>query len=87
MMENGIRGRIYQSTTRYAKANIPNTNGINYNKKRPKIYLSYFDCVNLYGRSMLSDLPYKDFEWFYDFSLDIMSIDDDTEYEYIYIIS
>jgi hypothetical protein len=83
MLENGIRGGICQSVTRYAKANLPNINSINYNKNKPHTYLSYFDCVNLYGKSMLSDLPYKDFEWYYDLSLDVMTIDDDAEYGYI----
>ena len=83
MLENGIRGGICQSVTRYAKANLPNINGINYNKSKPQTYLSYFDCVNLYGKSMLSDLPYKDFEWYYDLTLDVMLIDDEAEYGYI----
>ena len=83
MIENGIRGGICQSITRYAKANLPNINGIHFNKEKPFTYLSYFDCVNLYGKSMLSDLPYKDFQWYNDLSLDVMSIDDDAEYGFI----
>lgn len=83
MFEQGIRGGICQSVTRYAKANLPNIEGIDYDKNKPNKYLSYFDCVNLYGKSMLDTLPFKDFEWYNDLSLDVTSIKDDDYYGYI----
>ncbi|XP_025406050.1 uncharacterized protein LOC112680226 [Sipha flava] len=81
MIEDGIRGGICQSVRRYAKANLPNVDG--YDEEKPNVYLSYFDCVNLYGKSMLASLPYKDFEWYSDFSLNIMMIDDNGPYGFI----
>ncbi|KAL4123344.1 hypothetical protein QTP88_015541 [Uroleucon formosanum] len=39
--------------------------------------------VNLYGKSMLSALPLKNFEWFNDLSIDITQIENDAEYGYI----
>ncbi|XP_060859920.1 uncharacterized protein LOC132937114 [Metopolophium dirhodum] len=83
MMENGIRGGVCQSVRRYARANLPDVDGINYNKKKPHIYLAYFDCVNLYGKSMLASLPYKNFEWYNDLTLDVTTIDDDAPIGYI----
>lgn len=53
MIEEGIRGGICQSVKRYAKANLPNIDGLTCDKIKPKKYLFYFDCVNLYGKSML----------------------------------
>jgi hypothetical protein len=35
---------------------------------------------------MLSDLSYKDFKWYYNLSLDVMTVDDDEEYGYILVI-
>jgi len=62
MIDNGIIGGVYQSLRRYARANLPNVDRINYNGKKPHVYLAYFDCVNLYGKSMLASLPYKNVE-------------------------
>ncbi|KAF0710874.1 Uncharacterized protein FWK35_00035537, partial [Aphis craccivora] len=53
-IENSIRGGITQSTKRYAKANIntiPNIKGLNYNSNEPITWITYLDCVNLYGKS------------------------------------
>lgn len=61
-------GRICQFVKRYDRINLPYVDEFNENK--PKKYLSYFDCVNIYGKLMLAALPYKDFKW-YDFSLEV----------------
>ncbi|KAE9522117.1 hypothetical protein AGLY_017505 [Aphis glycines] len=68
---------------RHVKANIPNIQNINYDSNKPVTWLAYLDCVNLYGKSMLSALPHKYFEWFNDLTIDITQIEDDAEYGYI----
>ncbi|KAE9522371.1 hypothetical protein AGLY_017202, partial [Aphis glycines] len=82
-IENSIRGGITQSTKRYAKANIPNIEGLNYNSNEPITWITYLDCVNLYGKSMLTELPFKDFEWVDDLNIDVTKIADDSEVGYI----
>ena len=47
IFEEGIRGGMYQSTHRYAKAN--NKCMKNYNKSIESSYLTYLDANNLYG--------------------------------------
>ncbi|XP_060847730.1 LOW QUALITY PROTEIN: uncharacterized protein LOC132931392 [Rhopalosiphum padi] len=81
--ENSIRGGITQSTKRYAKANIPNIKGLNYNPNKPITWLTYLDCVNLYGKSMLTELPFKDFEWVDDLDIDVTKIPNDSKVGYI----
>ncbi|KAE9543709.1 hypothetical protein AGLY_002105 [Aphis glycines] len=44
-IENSIRGGITQSTKRYAKANIPNIEGLNYNSNEPITWITYLDYV------------------------------------------
>ncbi len=82
-LENGLRGGICHSVKRHVKANIPNIQNINYDSNKPVTWLAYLDCVNLYGKSMLSALPHKNFEWFNDLTIDITQIKDDAEYGYI----
>jgi len=82
-IENSIRGGITQSTKRFAKANIPNIKGLNYNSNEPIKWIIYLDCVNLYGKSMLTELPFKDFEWVDDLNIDVTKIADDSEVGYI----
>ncbi|XP_050439984.1 uncharacterized protein LOC126845367 [Adelges cooleyi] len=83
MLEAGIRGGICNSVKRHVKANIPNVEGINYNPDKPTSWLTYFDCVNLYGKAMLSVLPFRNFEWLEDLSLDITTIPNNSKYGYI----
>ncbi|XP_022180830.1 uncharacterized protein LOC111041004 [Myzus persicae] len=82
-IENSIRGGINQSTKRFAKANIPNIDGLNYNSKEPITWITYLDCVNVYGKSMLTELPFKDFEWVDDLNIDVTKIVDNSEVGYI----
>lgn len=81
--ENSIRGGICQSTKRYAKANIPNIEGLDYNSNEPITWITYLDCVNLYGKSMLTELPFKDFEWVDNLDIDVTKIADDSKVGYI----
>ncbi|XP_022161257.1 uncharacterized protein LOC111027265, partial [Myzus persicae] len=82
-IQNSIRGGITQSTKRFAKANIPNIEGLNYNSNEPITWLTYLDCVNLYGKSMLTELPFKAFECVDDLNIDVTKIADDSEVGYI----
>jgi len=81
--EKSIRGGICQSSKRYAKANIPNIEGLDYNSNEPITWITYLDCVNLYGKSMLTELPFKDFKWVDDLNIDVTKIADDSEIGYI----
>lgn len=81
--ENAIRGGVVQSTKRYAKANIPKIKGLSYDSDKPITWITYLDCVNLYGKSMLTELPLKDFEWVDDLDIDVTKIPDDSKVGYI----
>ncbi|KAL4107217.1 hypothetical protein QTP88_017600 [Uroleucon formosanum] len=74
---------ICQLTKRYVKANIPNIEGLDYNSNEPITWITYLDCVNLYGNSMLTELPFKYFEWVDDLNIDITKIADDSKVGYI----
>ncbi|KAL4104589.1 hypothetical protein QTP88_019883 [Uroleucon formosanum] len=78
-----IKGGLCQSTKRYVKANIPNIEGLDYNSNEPITWITYLDCVNLYGKSMLTELPFKDFEWVDDLNIDITKIAGDSKVGYI----
>ena len=66
MVENGIRGAIYQAICRYAKANNKYMN--NYDKRKIISYLMYLDANNLYGWEMSLKLPVNGFKWVRDLS-------------------
>ncbi|KAL4130605.1 hypothetical protein QTP88_008026 [Uroleucon formosanum] len=82
-IENSIRGGITQSTKRFAKANIPNIEELNNNSHEPITWITYLDCVNLYAKLMLTELPFKDFEWVDDLNIDVTNIANDSEVGYI----
>ena len=66
MVENGIRGAIYQAICRYAKSNNKYMN--NYDKRKIISYLMYLDANNLYGWEMSLKLPVNGFKWVRDLS-------------------
>ena len=61
MVEKGIRGGIYHSIQRYAKAN--NKYMKNYNNNEELSYIQYSDVNNLYGWAMSKKLPTNGFKW------------------------
>ncbi|KAE9529149.1 hypothetical protein AGLY_011945, partial [Aphis glycines] len=67
----------------YAKAIIPNIRGLNYNQNKPITWITYLDCVHLYGKSMLTELPFKDFEWVDYLDIDVLKIPDISKVGYI----
>ena len=66
MTEMGIRGGMYQSVHRYAKANNKYMN--NYDKNIESSYITYLDANDLYGWAMSQKLPVKSFKWVNDLS-------------------
>ena len=62
MVEEGIRGGIYHSIHRYAKAN--NKYMQNYDNNEESSYIQYLDANNLYGWAMSKKLPVNGFKWF-----------------------
>ena len=61
MIEKGIRGGIYHSIQRYAKANYKYMK--NYNNSEESSYIQYLDANNLYGWAMSKKLPVNGFKW------------------------
>ena len=61
MIEKGIRGKICQSTYRYAKAN--NKYMKNYIKRIESSFITYLDANNVYGWAMSQKLPINGFKW------------------------
>ena len=60
MVEDGIRGGIYQALHRYVKAN--NKYMSNYKKSIISSFLMYLDANNLYGRAMSQELSVDGFK-------------------------
>ena len=61
MVEERIRGGIFHSIQRYAKAN--NKYIKNSNNNEESSYIQYFDANNLYGWAMSKKLPVNGFKW------------------------
>ena len=61
IVEKGIRGGIYHSIHRYAKAN--NKYMKDYDKNIESSYLMYLDQNNLHRWAMSQKLPVNSFEW------------------------
>ena len=66
MIEESIRGRMCQSTYRYAKAN--NKYMKNYDKKLQSSYITYLDANNIYGWATSQKLLVNEFRWVHDVS-------------------
>ena len=60
-IEKGLRGGIFYTAKRYAKANNKYMNY--YDPKRPSTFMSYLDMNNLYGWAMSEYLLHEEFEW------------------------
>ena len=60
IVEKNIRGGIYHSIFRYAKAN--NKYMKDYDKNKESLLLQYWDVNNLYGWAMSQKIPINDFE-------------------------
>ena len=60
LFEEGIRGGISQSVTKYATAN--NKYMSTYDKNKPSNFIQYLDANGLYGAAMLRPLPTGNFE-------------------------
>ena len=63
MVEEGIRGGIYHSIHRYAKANNKYMKNYNNNINKESSYIQYLDANNLYGWAMSKKLPVNEFKW------------------------
>ena len=61
LFEEGIRGGITPSVTKYATAN--NKYISTYYKNKPSNFIQYLDANGLYGTAMLRPLPTSNFEW------------------------
>ena len=66
IVEKGIRGGIYNSIYRHAKANDKYMK--NYDKDKESSYLEYLDANNLYEWAMSQKLPVNGFKWVEDLS-------------------
>ncbi|CAS00907.1 Protein CBG26256 [Caenorhabditis briggsae] len=69
-IEKGIRGGMCNTMLRYSKAN--NKYMSNYNSEEESKYLLYLDANNLYGWAMSQKLPYDEFEFVEDFTLEMI---------------
>ena len=66
ILEKGIRGGIFNSIHKHAKAN--NKYMKNYDKGKESSYLEYLDANNLYEWAISQKLPVNGFEWVEDLS-------------------
>ena len=66
MIEEGIRGRIYHTVHRYAKAN--NRYMKDSDERKESSYIQCLDANNLYGAAMSEKLPINGFKWVNDIS-------------------
>ena len=76
MIESAIRGGVFVITNFFARSNNPLVPG--YDVTQLTSYVSYFDCTNLYGTSMIEQLPLCDFRFLDEDEIstfDVMSLD------------
>ena len=60
-IEKRLRGGIFYTAKRYAKANNKYMN--DYDSKKPSTFITYLDMNYLYGWGLSEYLPYDGFEW------------------------
>ena len=60
-IEHGMRGSVCVAVKEYSKANNEECEAYDRTKKRTEI--AYIDMNNLYGKAMMSYLPYPSFKW------------------------
>ena len=80
--QEGIRGGIYHSIYRYAKAN--NKYMKNYDENKEASYLQYWDVNNLYAWAISQKLLVNNLEWMKDtsqFNEDFIKISNEEGYE------
>jgi hypothetical protein len=82
IVERSKRGGLtFVGSKRYAKAN--NKHMVGYDPKTKSTYLMYLDANNLYGWSMVQDLPYKDIKFNTEITIEeILRTEDDAETGY-----
>ena len=84
MIEEGIKGGMYHSVLRHAKANVKYMK--DYDENKDDSLLIYTDYTNLYGKAMSEKLPVDGFEWIEDISrIDedfIKNYDEDSDVGY-----
>ena len=61
MIKNAVKGGMYHTIYRYARANIKYMK--NYDKNKESSYIQYLDADNLYGWAMFQKLPANGFKW------------------------
>lgn len=81
MVEKGIRGGICQVSQRHCKAN--NKYLQDYDPNLDSTFISYQDCNNLYGNSMIKPLPYAEFTWISPKEVNLENIEENSDYGYI----
>lgn len=84
MIQSGIRGGLCMCSHRYAKAN--NQYMSSCDPTKPRSFISYIDCNNLYGYSMCQYLPHSSFRFLNQHEidqLDIENIGDNAEWGFI----
>ena len=80
-IEKGLKGRIYCTAKRYAKANNKYMNG--YDSTKPSTFITCLDMNNLYGCRLSSYLPYGRFKWLKNVDgFDVMSISEKSPIGY-----
>ena len=76
-IEEGIRGGISMISKKHSVANNPYVQG--YDSKKNPVFLSYIDCNNLYGHSMVQRLPKCDFRWASQDEIDRFQVEDTSD--------
>jgi len=85
MIENGVRGGIVSCIKRHALANNKYVNE-NFDKSKDiSSFLCYLDANNLYGTTMIQNMPCNGFRWLTKkeiLSFNVLSVSDDSPLGY-----